>query len=219
MFYHTISILDRAEVAAVGVASVTLTTALVLLVSTSVLVIIGVVVTQLQNGQGLPRPADFRRFRHVWEVVFPDGIHRVELEHCYFSGKKQLWWDGELLESWWKRLNSMSVHRFVVGDHKCSLTIQAHGAGYKYNLAVDGLWLSRLDHEMGEPVPFWSVFFYVATVLPALLDPLRQVAYVATAYGLLGCRLTMVITKLRNVRIGMSCLMVITAWSIYLIFR
>lgn len=201
------------------IASMAWTTAWILLVSTSGLVLVLVLVTQLQNGQGLPRPADFRRFKHSWEVVFPDGLHLAELEHCYFTGKKQLWWDGELMGSWQKRFDTVSVYRFLVGEHKCSLTIQIRGVGYRYNLAVDGLWLNRLDHVMAEPVPIWSVFFYMAAILPVLFDPSRQMAYVASASGLLGCRLVMTLSQLRSVRISASCWMVSAAWVIYLISR
>lgn len=79
----------------------------------------------------------FRR----WTFQLDDGLHTVELQHRYVSGKRIISVDGQTIEStgWMRKIDMGSQHMFLVGTHPCELTIgRLWELGIGYELRVDG---------------------------------------------------------------------------------
>jgi hypothetical protein len=80
--------------------------------------------------------------RKIWTFRLEDGVHRVELDHGYMSGKRSLTVDGVVADQS-SRVKDMvfdtgSTHSFQIGKHECALDIATNGVTFTYNLTVDG---------------------------------------------------------------------------------
>jgi hypothetical protein len=75
----------------------------------------------------------------AWQVRTPDGEHVVELEHGYFSGKRTVLVDGEVVVEEGRHLIDLGdVFTIPIGDTRGFLSIKlAHlGFGFSYALKV-----------------------------------------------------------------------------------
>ena len=75
--------------------------------------------------------------KKVWTFKLEDGNHVVELEHGYWSGKRDIIVDGVPLESSSKIWDTGSVHHFKVSGVPCVLRIKGGVISFKYDLYVD----------------------------------------------------------------------------------
>ncbi len=79
--------------------------------------------------------------KKVWAFKLEDGNHVVELEHGYFSGKRDITIDGIPLESSSKLMDILwdtgSVHNFDVSGVPCVLQIKGKVITFNYNLYVN----------------------------------------------------------------------------------
>lgn len=102
-----------------------------------------------------------------WIFELEDGQHTVELEHSYFSGKRVIRVDGNLLESSTKVQHALidtgSEHKFNIGTHPCVVTISSNGITFKYDLIIDGRSVTTgQPAAASQPLPGWSWAFIIA---------------------------------------------------------
>lgn len=76
--------------------------------------------------------------KKIWTFASKDGNHAVELDHGFWSGKREITIDGVPLESSSKIWDTGSVHHFEVSGVPCVLQIKGNLLSFKYNLYVDG---------------------------------------------------------------------------------
>ena len=76
--------------------------------------------------------------KKVWSFKLADGNHTVELDHGYWSGKREIIVDGIPLESSGKIWDTGSVHHFEVSSVPCVLHIKYKVFNYEYRLYVNG---------------------------------------------------------------------------------
>lgn len=78
----------------------------------------------------------------VWTFNLSDGQHEVELNHGYWSGKRLIKADGQIVEESQKLFDAGSEHRFDLSGHPCILRIRPGPlgglAGFEFELFVDG---------------------------------------------------------------------------------
>ncbi|MBC6430115.1 hypothetical protein FM036_04365 [Nostoc sp. HG1] len=78
----------------------------------------------------------------VWTFNLSDGQHTVELDHGYWSGKRIIKVDGQLVEESQKLFDTGSEHRFDVNGNSCVLRIRPGTlgglTGFEFELFVDG---------------------------------------------------------------------------------
>lgn len=73
----------------------------------------------------------------LWSIEEAGKNHDVRLRHKYWTGKRQLWLDGELIHTS-RKLNSQGfVHRFSLGEKQVEVMITTNGFTYTYFLLVD----------------------------------------------------------------------------------
>jgi len=103
----------------------------------------------------------------VWTIALEDGTHTVELEHSYFSGKRNIRVDGRPLELPAKTASSIvdfgRDQPFKIGNHDCVVHIRTNGLTFSYDLSVDGRSVSTGERvSVAGPVPSWAWAFVVA---------------------------------------------------------
>lgn len=76
--------------------------------------------------------------KRVWTVDLPDGSHTVELEHGYWSGKRVVRVDGNIVLQTRKLLDYGSSYAIPIGSHQGVVLISTNGITFDYDLAVDG---------------------------------------------------------------------------------
>ena len=76
--------------------------------------------------------------KKVWTFKLDDGNHVVQLEHGWFSGKREIIVDGVPLESSTKIWDTGSVHQFQVSGVPCVLRIKGGAFTFKHELYVNG---------------------------------------------------------------------------------
>jgi hypothetical protein len=74
----------------------------------------------------------------TWIFKLDDGNHIVELEHGYFSGKRDIRIDGNPMEIPSKFFDTGSVHKFEISGIPCVLQIKGSLFGFKYSFSVNG---------------------------------------------------------------------------------
>jgi hypothetical protein len=73
----------------------------------------------------------------AWQVRTPDGDHLVELEHGYFSGKRTVWVDGEVVVHEGTHLIDLGdVFAIPLGTTRGFLAIRPTLFGFRYSLKV-----------------------------------------------------------------------------------
>ncbi|MBA7600551.1 hypothetical protein ES703_07607 [subsurface metagenome] len=80
--------------------------------------------------------------KKVWSFELAGGHHTVELNHGYWSGKREITVDGILVERSAKLEDTGSVHDFEVSGVPCVLHIKANwlwlGLRFDYKLYIRG---------------------------------------------------------------------------------
>ena len=79
----------------------------------------------------------------TWKVNLNGKETKIKLQHGYWSGKRIIEVDDQIIEETKKFIDSGSEHRFVINEHKCILRIRPGTLGglfgFEYDLFVDGL--------------------------------------------------------------------------------
>ena len=81
----------------------------------------------------------------TWEFDIDNQQHSVRLFHGYWSGKRKIWVDDELILETQKLLDNGSRHSFLVTEHPCEVYIITNGITCSYYLTVDGLVVPSLQ--------------------------------------------------------------------------
>ena len=104
-----------------------------------------------------------------WTFELEDGEHTVTLEHGFFSGKRVIHVNGELLEESQQMLDLGSAHAFELSGHDCVVDIRTNLLSFGYDLVIDGRSLET-GEEGFEPQPMppgWAWIFVAAcAVIP-----------------------------------------------------
>jgi hypothetical protein len=108
-----------------------------------------------------------------WQVTLEEGRHDVELDHGFFSGKRVIRMDGNVVfESHTLKdlvFDTGGVCSFNIGRHPCAVIIRTNGLWSSFDLAVDGRSVES-GRPLKEilPVPGW-VWLVVYGVLFIML--------------------------------------------------
>lgn len=73
----------------------------------------------------------------LWFVDEAGKKYDVRFHHKYWTGKRQLWLNGELIHTSRKLISQGFVHRFSLGEKQVELMITTNGFTYAYFLLVD----------------------------------------------------------------------------------
>ncbi len=87
--------------------------------------------------------------KKIWNVNIEGINHTVELDHGYFSGKREITVDGKQLEKSVKVVDSGSDHVFKLDGHTCAIHIRTNGFTYNYDFSIDGK-----SVQTGKPIAF-----------------------------------------------------------------
>jgi len=75
----------------------------------------------------------------TWEINIAGNSHTIRLKHGYFSGKREIWLDGQTIVKDRKLFDSGSIHQFSIDSSSCELGIYTNGITFGYHLLLDGL--------------------------------------------------------------------------------
>jgi hypothetical protein len=98
--------------------------------------------------------------KKTWQFELEDGKHQVELEHGFFSGKRNIQLDGKAIfeSSEFQNLvfDTGGVHEFNVNSHPCAVIIRTNGLTFYYDFAVDGRSITTgKSIDSIKPLPAW----------------------------------------------------------------
>ena len=78
----------------------------------------------------------------IWEFELEGRMHKVELEHGYWSGKKTIKVDGKvIINTSWNLFDTGGEYRFKIDDHPSIVRIRVQTLGFSsciYELFIDG---------------------------------------------------------------------------------
>jgi len=74
----------------------------------------------------------------TWTIEVDGNNHTVAVEHGYWSGKRVITLDGNILEKSRKFWDTGSEHRFDVDGRPCILKIRNSPFHYDFELFLDG---------------------------------------------------------------------------------
>ena len=74
----------------------------------------------------------------TWDIEVDGNRHTIGVDHGFWSGKRIITLDGNVLEKSWKLVDTGSEHRFNVDGHLCILKIRNSPFHYDYELFLDG---------------------------------------------------------------------------------
>jgi len=85
--------------------------------------------------------------KRTWEVTVYEGKHVIKLRHGYFTGKRIIWLDGNVIEESRKISNHASQYFFSIEDKKCEVGITSNGFTYAYYLLVDNVFIPSIEKK------------------------------------------------------------------------
>lgn len=74
----------------------------------------------------------------TWTIELDGKRHTIDLVHGFWSGRRIVRIDGNLIHDSRKFLDTGSEHRFDVDGHACILKIRNSPFHYDYELFIDG---------------------------------------------------------------------------------
>lgn len=77
-----------------------------------------------------------RTRKRIWKPEIEGKEHVIELTHGYWSGKREIRVDGNLVHRGYRPIDWGSQHQFELGRYDCTLRI-TYGFGFRYGLRVD----------------------------------------------------------------------------------
>jgi hypothetical protein len=128
-----------------------------------------------------------------WIVHVEGAEHTVELDHSYFTGKRTIKLDGQIVARGSRWLDAFgSDDSFPIAGRVCSVQVRTHGLTYTYDCSLDGR--SVRDGRMVlplAPAPKWAWLFIAACIglpivtfgglVPALFGVAGAIACLAIA--------------------------------------
>jgi hypothetical protein len=115
----------------------------------------------------------------TWQFELEDGKHNVELDHGFFSGKRNIRVDGNtILTSSELRhlvLDTGGMYEFNINSHPCAVIIRTNGLSFSYDLAVDGRSTTTGQPiDPIKPLPAWVWLLFAGSaslcVVAAIVD-------------------------------------------------
>lgn len=89
--------------------------------------------------------------RKTWQIHLDGKTYGLEVRHGYWSGKREIWLDGQLIAAGKQLLDAGSAHSFNIGGHDSELLILSRGLSFRFLLLVDGVaHLSEEDANKGK---------------------------------------------------------------------
>ena len=80
--------------------------------------------------------------RRTWSARIDGVVHKIELEHGIWSGRRRLVVDGWEVHDTTRLFDLGGDVRFSVAGHQGLLRIAPRSLGYVYAIALDGLWVN-----------------------------------------------------------------------------
>ena len=74
----------------------------------------------------------------TWTIELDSKRHTIDLVHGFWSGRRVIRIDGNIIHKSWKFLDTGSEHRFDVAGHAYILKIRNSPFHYDYELFIDG---------------------------------------------------------------------------------
>ncbi len=90
-------------------------------------------------------PISWDTRRHFWRFELEDGVHYVELDHGFWSGRREVFLDGHRIALVPRNLLDWGgEHEFTVCGHTCSAQVKYFGGiEFTYRFSLDGGWLEK----------------------------------------------------------------------------
>jgi hypothetical protein len=109
--------------------------------------------------------------QRIWTFQLEDGSsHTVQLEHGYFSGKREIYLDNEFILEDKKMIDTGSAHSFQINGHICTVHIRTTGFSFKYDCTIDNRSVETGQEVLPPlPLPGWAWIFIIACgIIPIL---------------------------------------------------
>ena len=117
----------------------------------------------------------------IWQFELEDGKHKVELDHGFYSGKRNIRVDGNpILNSFKLRhlvFDTGGMYEFNINSHPCAVIIRLNDGmtSFSYDLAVDGLSITTGQPiDPIKPLPAWVWLLFAGSaslcVVAAIVD-------------------------------------------------
>lgn len=125
-----------------------------------------------------------------WSLHLEDeSSHVVSLEHDQFSGKREIYFDDQLMVEDRKLIDAGSSYSFQIGAHTCTVHFHPLKAQKnKYDCTIDNrsveTGLRTLPYL---PLPVWAWFFMIACVVIPLATFGGGVSLLVGCAGAYGC--------------------------------
>ncbi|HMA36601.1 MAG TPA: hypothetical protein VKY74_19255 [Chloroflexia bacterium] len=161
--------------------------------------------------------------QRIWDFSLEDGPHTVEMNHNYWTTRRQIVVDGH-------PLGKDEVHRqgvygfgsqdtFPIGRHQASLHVVSNGFAYRYDLAVDGVSLTTGQPAIPRPLPSWAWAFIIACAVIPILTLGGAVPAMIGVGGAFGCaNLARDSSKPVGTRVALCSGVVLLCWTLFVIF-
>jgi hypothetical protein len=89
--------------------------------------------------------------QRTWEVDVQGIHHTVNLKHGYWSGRREIFLDGQPLVKDRHLIDKGSQHPFSIDGRSCELGITTNGITYDYYLLLDGQPVDAVGRKPGNP--------------------------------------------------------------------
>src|SRR5438477_12522645 len=87
----------------------------------------------------------------LWTFQLEDGVHRVELDHNYWSGNRTITVDGNVIEKATQKFYLGGDYQFRIRGHSGVVQIISTGIAYMHNLVVDNQVISA-GQQLSPPI-------------------------------------------------------------------
>ena len=75
----------------------------------------------------------------TWRIHLDGKTFKLKVRHGYWSGKREIWLDEQLIAQGKQLLDAGSTHSFDIAGHHCELLILTNGMTFYFCLLVDGI--------------------------------------------------------------------------------
>ena len=159
--------------------------------------------------------------KKTWNIQLEDGTHTVELDKKWFSGKRTLRVDGQIVatgKSTWAYTGSDDA--FQIAAHEGVVHSRTNGFTSNYDLSIDGR-----SVQTGQPtarlqaIPKWAWIFVAACVVMPVITLGGAIPALLGIGGAFGCIIiSRHPTRSRRAKIVWSLGVTVLCWGLFIAF-
>jgi hypothetical protein len=155
-----------------------------------------------------------------WTFRLEDAEHTVHVDHNYWSGKRTVLVDGNVVVNETKFLDLISDYPFDVSGHRGLLAIRTNGLTYNYDFAIDGKSVTTgRPVVQAEPMPTWGWLFVVACLIIPIVSLCGAIPIIIGGTGAVLCGIVARnASREPGMRIAICLGITVLAWAAYIGF-